>query len=54
MMHVAVIPDGNRRWARSRGLSLEEGYEAGIKKFADRQVVYRTGNHRDNWVGNEL
>ncbi|MEM1893538.1 MAG: polyprenyl diphosphate synthase [Candidatus Anstonellales archaeon] len=35
MMHVAVIPDGNRRWARSRGLSLEEGYEAGIKKFAE-------------------
>lgn len=34
-MHVAVIPDGNRRWARNRGLSLEEGYEAGIKKFAE-------------------
>jgi undecaprenyl diphosphate synthase len=26
---VAIVIDGNRRWARSRGLSLREGYEAG-------------------------
>jgi undecaprenyl diphosphate synthase len=27
--HVAIVADGNRRWARSRGLSLAAGYEAG-------------------------
>jgi undecaprenyl diphosphate synthase len=28
--HVAVIPDGNRRWARARGLGPAEGHAAGI------------------------
>lgn len=27
--HVAVIPDGNRRWARSRGLEPWKGHETG-------------------------
>lgn len=30
--HVAVILDGNRRWARSNGLPLEEGYRMGARK----------------------
>ncbi len=34
-MHVAIIPDGNRRWARKNNLSLEDGYEKGILKFAE-------------------
>ena len=25
--HIAVIPDGNRRWARSRGLKVLKGHE---------------------------
>lgn len=29
--HVALIPDGNRRWAKARGLSPWEGHEAGAK-----------------------
>ncbi len=28
--HVAIIMDGNRRWAQARGLSLVEGYRRGI------------------------
>lgn len=28
--HVGFIPDGNRRWARARGLSKGEGYSSGI------------------------
>jgi undecaprenyl diphosphate synthase len=28
--HVGFIPDGNRRWAKARGLAPEEGYAHGI------------------------
>jgi len=31
--HVAIIPDGNRRWARSRKLDPWEGHEAGAKNL---------------------
>ena len=27
--HIGIIPDGNRRWARARGLSDQEGHEHG-------------------------
>jgi undecaprenyl diphosphate synthase len=30
--HLAVIPDGSRRWARTQGLSIEEAYRAGACK----------------------
>jgi len=30
--HVGLIPDGNRRWARERGLPVAEGYKAGVCK----------------------
>jgi undecaprenyl diphosphate synthase len=29
-VHVAIVMDGNRRWARSRGLPAAEGYRRGI------------------------
>ena len=29
--HVAIIPDGNRRWAKSRGMESWEGHEYGAK-----------------------
>jgi len=31
--HVAIIPDGNRRWARGKGLAPWEGHEVGAKNF---------------------
>lgn len=31
--HIAVIPDGNRRWARARNLTVGEGYAAGSRKL---------------------
>lgn len=34
--HVAIIMDGNRRWARNRGMAPVEGHAAGIK------ALYRT------------
>tara|TARA_Y100000816_G_scaffold187805_1_gene136607 strand:- start:18262 stop:18963 length:702 start_codon:yes stop_codon:yes gene_type:complete len=30
--HVAIIMDGNNRWAKSRGLSSKEGHKEGVKK----------------------
>jgi len=31
--HVAIIPDGNRRWAKQHGLPLIEGHRRGIDKL---------------------
>jgi undecaprenyl diphosphate synthase len=28
--HIAIIPDGNRRWAKEKGKSVKEGYARGI------------------------
>jgi undecaprenyl diphosphate synthase len=30
--HVGLIPDGNRRWARERGMHPKEGYFAGVEQ----------------------
>jgi undecaprenyl diphosphate synthase len=35
--HVAIIMDGNRRWARGRGLTEMEGHAAGVE--AIREVI---------------
>jgi undecaprenyl diphosphate synthase len=34
--YVAIIADGNRRWARARGLPLEDGHEAGAETLKAR------------------
>ncbi len=31
--HVAIIPDGNRRWAKAKGLKTVDGHRAGIDMF---------------------
>jgi undecaprenyl diphosphate synthase len=31
--HIAVIMDGNRRWARERGLPIAEGYRRGVNSL---------------------
>ena len=33
--HVGYIVDGNRRWAKARGLDSQAGHEAGYEKFKD-------------------
>jgi len=33
--HVAIIPDGNRRWAKDRNLAVWEGHEAGARNTED-------------------
>jgi len=35
--HIAIIPDGNRRWAKQHGLPLIEGHRVGIDKL--RKVI---------------
>ncbi len=56
--HVAIIMDGNRRWARDRGLPIVEGYRRGVialraavrgavKAGVGRLTVY--GFSTENW-----
>ncbi|HVC58252.1 MAG TPA: polyprenyl diphosphate synthase [Candidatus Acidoferrales bacterium] len=33
--HLALIPDGNRRWSKLHRFALFRGYEAGVRKFVD-------------------
>ncbi len=41
--HVAIIMDGNGRWAKAHGLSRSEGHRAGAQ--AIRPVIERLGAH---------
>ena len=56
--HVAVIMDGNRRWARDRGLPVAEGYRRGIASLRELtracrdygvSVVTAYGFSTENW-----
>jgi undecaprenyl diphosphate synthase len=56
-MHVALIPDGNRRWARKRGLPAWQGHIEGaktlekiLKKALEMKIPYFTfwGGSFDN------
>ena len=38
-MHVGIIMDGNRRWAKEKGLSIKVGHEAGADNL-DKLVQY--------------
>ena len=61
--HVAIIMDGNRRWARSRGLDPVKGHEAGVKQaiepiiqhLADLKIPYVTfwAWSSENWKRDE-
>ena len=57
-LHVAIIMDGNGRWAESRGLDVSEGHHAGFENlqrvvadFAKRGVSYLTmyAFSTENW-----
>ena len=57
-VHVAIIMDGNGRWAAQRGLSRQAGHRAGtenirrvIEAFGDRGVKYLTlfAFSTENW-----
>ena len=40
-LHIAIIPDGNRRWARGRNLPVKEGHRKGAECF--KNVVKECG-----------
>ncbi|MDP3725515.1 MAG: polyprenyl diphosphate synthase [Nanoarchaeota archaeon] len=43
-MHLVAIPDGNRRWAKERGLPGPEGHVEGMKKFGEvAKEAFRLG-----------
>lgn len=57
-LHVAIVPDGNGRWAEQRGLPRLAGHQAGVKKMRSlveyldqRQIKYVTlyGFSTENW-----
>jgi undecaprenyl diphosphate synthase len=57
--HVAIIMDGNRRWARARGASELEGHAAGVEAIREvlrhavrRQIPILTlyAFSRENWA----
>lgn len=56
--HVAIIPDGNGRWAKSKGLSRTQGHRRGVEVFRDVislcqekkiQVLTLFAFGRENW-----
>lgn len=34
LKHIAIIPDGNRRWAKNQGLSPQEGHRKAFIEVA--------------------
>lgn len=44
LSHLAIIPDGNRRWAKQQGLLPWEGHRVGAAKFQTiARVVFKSG-----------
>lgn len=42
--HVAVIMDGNRRWAKQAGLLTSQGHEAGAKRLIEfAELCFKMG-----------
>ncbi len=36
--HLAIIPDGNRRWSKQKNLNLLRGYSNGVRKFIEVSI----------------
>ncbi len=56
--HIAIIPDGNRRWAKKNGISVAEGHRKGYEVFepiiqyaAQKNIPYLTfwAFSTENW-----
>ncbi len=62
LQHVAIVPDGNRRWAKEHGLPALEGHQRGaeamhrvVDYLIGQQIRYLTvwGFSTDNWKRSE-
>lgn len=53
--HIAIIPDGNRRWARLHNLPAHRGIETGAKRFSETaKFFHRQGvNYLTLWSASE-
>ena len=40
LQHIAIIPDGNRRWARKRGLKAWDGHKSGFARIEELLDVF--------------
>ena len=50
--HVAIVPDGNRRWAKNKGLAPWRGHLAGAKKTEEQvQTAFDLGLKCLSWWG---
>ena len=50
--HIAIVMDGNGRWAKERGLPRTAGHEAGEKvlfDIAERLVVWLLLTYNGTW-----
>ena len=45
--HVAVVMDGNGRWAKQRGMPRTAGHEAGEAALLDICLLYTSPSPRD-------
>lgn len=54
-LHVAIIPDGNRRWAKERGRPGFEGHIEGAKRFREiSRVAFEMGvRYFTFWIASE-
>ena len=44
--HIAIIMDGNGRWAKSRGMPRAMGHERGVEGFDIGQLAIEIGLNR--------
>lgn len=53
--HIAIIPDGNRRWAKAKGLEPWKGHEEGVKRFEEvSEAAFRSGvSYFTFWAASE-
>lgn len=60
--HIVILPDGNRRWARERGLDTLEGHKAGYEKLVSLcrwakergvKIITAFGFSTENWNRSE-
>lgn len=54
-IHVAIIPDGNRRWAKEKGLKPWEGHQAGEKALKETlKAIQKLGIKHLSFWGSSL